>query len=348
MNDRELLVESLARQADACARLGSALYAELLGRVAADVEARGVAWELLGARARDPADSMLSLRMLGAVHRLVLAGSAPELARFYPSAGGREDASGAWGPFRRVLEDHLEDLRAEVGRPVQTNEVGRSAALLGGFLLVVESTGQPLRILEVGASAGLNLRWDRFRYEARGATWGDDASPVRLCGFNTQRLPPFHVAARVVERRGCDPSPLDPASPEGAATLASFVWPDQLERHRNLRAALEVARRVPAPVDEADAVTWVRTQLSERRDGVATVVFHSIVLQYLEEAARAELEDAIGSAGRAATSSAPVAWLCMEPLDADAAGVWLTRWPGGRRRLIARAGYHGPPVIWLA
>lgn len=347
MRDRELLVEAVDRQREACALLGSSLYAELLGHVAADVAAGGVSWDLLGPHARDPADSMVALRMLGAVHRLVLAGSVPELAAFYPSAGGRGDPARAWGAFRRALEDHLDLLGREVTRPVQTNEVGRSAALVGGFLLVAERSGLPLRILEIGSSGGLNLRWDHFRYEARGATWGDEASPVKLCGYNTQRLPPWHVQARVVERRGCDPRPLDPVSDEGGATLASFVWPDQLDRHRNLRAALEVARRVPAAVDEADGVEWVRGQLSARHAGVATVVFHSIVLQYLDEAARTELVSVVSRAGRAATARAPVAWLRMEPLDADGAGVWLTMWPGGRERLIARAGFHGPPVMWL-
>ena len=44
--------------------------------------------------------------------------------------------------------------------------------IVGGFLAVAAHTGLPLRTFEVGASAGLNLRWDRFFYEARGATWG--------------------------------------------------------------------------------------------------------------------------------------------------------------------------------
>jgi hypothetical protein len=40
--------------------------------------------------------------------------------------------------------------------------------LIGGFLRVAAMTRRPLRLLEVGSSAGLNLRWDHYRYE--GAT----------------------------------------------------------------------------------------------------------------------------------------------------------------------------------
>jgi hypothetical protein len=111
----------------------------------------------------DPGPSVLALRLMGAVHRLVLRGDAPRLAVHYPSAGGRP--GDAWPPFAGILREHCDELRALVEHPVQTNEPGRCAALLGGFLEVARTTGLPLRLLEVGASAGLNLRFDRYRDE---------------------------------------------------------------------------------------------------------------------------------------------------------------------------------------
>jgi hypothetical protein len=121
-----------------------------------------------------------------------------------------------------MLEEHREELRELVVRPVQTNEVGCSAALLGGFLLVARETGMPLRVLELGASAGLNLLWDRYRYEADGVGWGDPASPVRIADpFVEGSLPPLEVPACVVERGGCDLRPLDPASEDGRLTRCS-------------------------------------------------------------------------------------------------------------------------------
>ena len=318
----------------------------LLGHAADDILAGGPAWDVLQGRENDPRGSALALRLMGAVHRLVLRGEAPELAPFYRSVGGRQGPDGAWEPFRDVLAARVDVLREQVTHPVQTNEVGRAGALVGGFLLVAQRFGLPLRVFELGASAGLNLRWDRFHYEARGEMWGPEDSPVHLCDFDTPPIPPFGVKTQVLERRGCDKNPLDPASKEDRLTLLSFVWCDQAWRVRRLRAAFEVAQQVPAPVDKANAADWLEEQLRTDSRGCATVVFHSIFMQYLEDSDRQRIVSALESTGAAATSSAPLAWLRMEPAE-DHAEVRLTVWPGGEDRLIAHSGYHGAPVRWI-
>ena len=294
----------------------------------------------------DARASALALRFLGAVHRLVLEGRAPALARHYPSAGGEAGLEGAWAAFRDTLEQHRDTLRTLVHRPCQTNEVGRSAALFGGFLLVARETALPLRLLELGASAGLLLRWDHYRYEGdRG--WGDRASPVRLLDVFPDGFPPGGRRCRVIERGGCDPLPLDPSSPDGQLTLLSYLWADQRERIALLRGALEVARRVPAAVDASGAPAWLAARLTTPAPGVASVVFHSIVMQYLSAADRRRVASLLAEAGRRATRNAPLAWLRMEP-GGEQTEVRLTLWPGGSERLIASAGFHGRPVRWLA
>ena len=50
-----------------------------------------MAAELLTGRGDDPVGSALALRFLGAVHRIVLDGRAPDLAALYPSVGGVSD-----------------------------------------------------------------------------------------------------------------------------------------------------------------------------------------------------------------------------------------------------------------
>ena len=335
----------LRTQAAWCRQLGSPLYDVLLTRAATDVEDGGSCWAVLRGHEADPAGSALALRFLGAVHRLVLEGGAPALARHYPSAGG-DGLDGAWPAFRATVEHHAARLRRDVAAPVQTNEVGRCAALVGGFLLVARETGLPLRVLEIGASAGLNLRWDHYRYEAGGRTWGDPASPVRLREVFAAGRPPFEVAARVAERGGCDTAPLDPGMPEDCLTLLSYVWPDQVERVALLRAALEVARRVPAIVEAADAPDWLAGRLAVATPGVATVVFHSIVMQYLDAADRERVRALVEEAGHRASALGPLAWLRMEP-GARETEVRLTLWPGGVERRVATAGSHGRPVRWL-
>ena len=343
---RGVIVAELEFQAFGCDGVGSPLYGRLLRAAAEDARADGVTWEILRDRSDDPPFSALALRLMAAVHRLVLTGAAPELGGFYPSVGGDANRPGAWVALERVMRDHVAELRDGVMRPCQTNEPGRSAALLGGFLLTARETGLPLRVLEVGASAGLNLRWDQFRYVHGDRAWGPQASAVVIDGV-FEAAPPLDVPARVVERRGCDPRPQDPTAEETRLNLRSSAWPDQLERFRTLEGALELAARVPVEVDQADGAAWLEQQLAEPRPGVATVVYHSIVMQYMTDAQRARLRDVITAAGGRASAAAPLAWLSMEP-GTGQADVHLASWPGGEKRLVATSGFHGRPVNWLA
>jgi hypothetical protein len=306
---RTLVASHVRGQRDGCARLGSPLYAGLLDRVASDV---------------------------------VLTGQAPVLESHYASGGDPDDA---WNPFRELFEERGDEVRElALRRPVQTNEVGRCAALAPALLAL--SHGMPLRLLEPGASAGLNLLFDFYRYEE---LWGDPSSPVRLVDRYVGAPPPFEPAGvEVVERRGCDRNPVDAASDDGRLTLLSYVWPDQVERVDLLRGALEVAGRVPpVTLDRAPAADWTEVALSAPAPpGVATVLFHSIMWQYLSEDERAQVTASVELAGARATRDAPLAWLRMEP-DGQATRLDATVWPGGEHRLIARAGYHGRPVRWL-
>ncbi len=287
----------LREQAGWCEVLGSPLYATLLRAGADDLESGGPVYEVLAGHEHDRAGSALALRLMGAVHRLVLEGCAPRLAAFYPSAGGDAARDGAWEAFREVVAHHTARVRSLVDAPVQTNEVGRCAALIGGFLTIARETALPLALLEIGASAGLNLRWDGFRYEAGGSAFGDPASPVRMRDVFVGPEPRLDVTVTIVSRRGCDRAPLDPTRLEDRLTLESYLWPDQTERMALLRAAFAVARRFPLTVERADLGDWLAAALASPTTGAATVVFHSIVLQYLTRAERERLR-ATSSAGR--------------------------------------------------
>jgi hypothetical protein len=334
--------------------MGSALYGALLDRAARDIESAGACWDVLAVEASsgDVRSKALPLRLMAGVHRLVLEGRAPGLAAFFPSVGGSVDEDAAGDAFLQLVASQGTELRELVARRCQTNEVGRSAALVGGFLTVAKETGLPLRCLEIGASGGLNLRWDRYRYEADGAAWGDLASPVRFAGMFEGDLP-FDAKAVVGQRAGCDLHPVDPTTDEGRLVLMSHVWADQMERFRLLAGAIEVARELPARVDEADAAAWLEGGLAEPRTGMATVVFHSIVMDQVDEETRGRVVAAIRTAGARATEVTPVAWLRFEHdfsfglLRLVDPKVWLTTWPGGEHRLLARAGAHGRPVRWL-
>jgi len=256
----ERLVQHVRRQAQACQQLGSPLYAALLERCADDITAGGPTAEVLAGHEDDPESAVTSLRLLAAVHLLVLSGAAPELAAYYPSAGGTADAEQAWPVLRQVLAERAADIRPLLSQAPQTNEVGRSAALVGGLLFAVAQHQLPVRLLEIGSSAGLNLRADHFWYGHTDAehSWGPPSSPVRLDGAWAGRVPPLAARLRIATRSGTDIAPIDPTVAEGQLRLLSYVWPDQTERFSRLSAAIAVAEQVPAPVERCDAVTAAR------------------------------------------------------------------------------------------
>ena len=322
-------------QAEQCERHGSPLTAALLFGAADDYEAGGPAYDLLLSLADDPSGSVPSLRFAGALHRLVLEGRAPALAAHYPSVGGTAGPAGAWQVARGLIAEHRQDLTVDIQRPVQTNEVGRAAALYGGLLQVSAAHGLPIRLLELGASAGLNLRPERFAYDLGGGlVVGDASSPVRLADCWRGPYPWHDAPLRITERGGCDPAPLD-----------------QLERVERLRGALQIAAEDPIAVQAHPASDFLRRELARPTPGMVTVVWHSVVRQYLGQDERAAVDELIAAAGERATADAPVVRLSLEPEKKAQSTfrflVEMTTWPGGESRLLAECLGHGPPVTWL-
>lgn len=343
--DRARLATDMLTQARACALLGSAFYARLLPLLADDARAGGPVAQVLAGHLRAPQDDLMSLRLLGTVHGLVLAGDAPELAVHYPSVGGDGDAEAAWPRLRALLTTAPDRITAGLAVAPQTNEVARSAALLGGMLWLLADDPRPVRLIELGASGGLNLRADHFHYVGDdGVRWGDPDSPVRLDGCWQGARPPVRAPVRVVERRGCDLAPIDATQPDGQRRLASYVWPDQVERLERLCAAFAVAERVPVELERVGAARFL-SQL-QPVDGTLTLVWHSIMWQYLSQAERAASATAWARLAAAATERAPVARLSLEMEGGDGAALRAWRWPGGEERLLGVASPHGLPVRW--
>jgi hypothetical protein len=346
------LAEELRLQARFCAATGSPFYGELLDVMADDVEAGGAVWAVLEPHAHESLDAAYRLRLLGGVHRMVLSGTAPALAAHFPTTGGDGDVEAMWPSYRDLLDAAPEMVVDALRRPPQTNEVGRSAALAGGLAVIARRTGLPLRLLEIGTSAALNLRCDGYWYEHDRASWGDPAAAVRFVDLWSPGRPPFASDLLIATRRGCDRDPIDATNADDALKLLSYVWPGQEERFETLRNALTIAAAVPVTIDRGDAVDWVPAQLAEPREGLTTVVMHSVFWQYLGTEAQASIVASLAAAGARATVDAPLAWLRLEPTPTSVPQLWLTTWPAphaeGAETMLATAGFHAGPVNWLA
>jgi hypothetical protein len=337
------LQDRLRQQARQCRDHGSALTEALLLGAADDLAAGGVVADLLGPHAQEPSGSVPSLRFAGAMHRLVLERKAPELALHYPSVDGAAPAREVWPAAERACKEHLDELRLLMHRTVQTNEVGRSAVLYGALKLI----GGPVRLLEIGSSAGLNLRCDAFAYDV-GTVLGDPASPVRLERPWQGAFPSGE--ADVLQRKGCDLSPIDPTTTDGRLTLTSYIWADQLARLERLRGAFKVAERIPAVVEKAGALEFLTRELASLPPGTTTVVWHSVVWQYVDPDERRAIDALLERVGAGASPDAGLARVSMEPEGVGGGDyrfrVHLQRWPTGERVHVADSMGHGPPVVW--
>lgn len=321
------------------------LYGVLLEELGNDLDAGGPTAEIcvdkLGAHRGDA----IQLRLLAGIFRLVLRGEAPQLVPYYPRLGGTADPAGAWPVLRPVLVRHVEELRAALDAAPQTNEVGRSACLAVGLFEAVRRHGLPkVRLLETGASAGLNLNLDQYRITGPGWCWGDADSSLIL---DTEAAGVRPESVSVVERRGCDLAPVDISTEEGASYLTSFVWPFDLARHTRLAAAIDVARRHPVTIDRAPASAWTRDQLARPvDDDVLTILWQSITAQYWPAAER----DAVGAAIAEARGRMSLSHVSMEGVPpAQTADSYAIDQHGPEIRvdddLIARSHHHGPPVV---
>jgi hypothetical protein len=343
------LVSAFSRQARACEALGSPMYAGLLTRLVADLEADGPTRKVLAGHEDDRGDDVIALRLLGGVHRLVLERRAGELAAYYPTVGGTWEDEAGTAAFLQLLVEQPDAAREWLDRPPQTNEVGRAAALMGALLHLPARLRLPVRLFEIGASGGLNLLTDRFAYvEEGGARHGSPDSPLVLRDV----WPASGLLAwrdlDVVARLGCDPMPIDIGTTEGRLALTAYVWPDQAVRFERLRGALAVAQHQPPEVRRQGAVELVHDLGLEA--GAVTVLWHSVMWQYLDPDDRERITRRIEELGASASDDRPFVHASLEPAPRTGGPrgflVVLTTWPGGVRRVLGKAAPHGLPVTW--
>lgn len=286
----------------------------------------------------------LPLRFLAGMHALVLTGECPELVACYPPNPKPDDAT-LIAAIDVALTQHADTLLRWLSSPPQTNEVRRSAIMIAAAHWLSNRFGLSHFVAsELGASAGLNLMWDRFRLDLACGVFGPRSSSVRLDPEWRGPCPP-EAEIEVIDRRGVDIAPLDPHNPTDALRLTSYLWPDQPWRIERARAAMQIAE---APVDKGDAGVWLTDRLATEHPGTIHLVSHTIAWQYFPQDTCNACLAAFDEAGARATPDAPVARLSMEgdTLKGEGAPIELTVWPGGRTYKLGRTDFHGRWVDW--
>lgn len=328
-----------------CRTMDAPIYARMCAAVSEGLS-RDTA---IGARILDwpgePTKDALPLRFFGGLHALVRAGADAELARVF--AGEISDQRAIAAVINRVCGEHRAALDPWLDGPPQTNEPGRSGALMLGLMAVAARCTPRLELLEIGSSGGLNLLIGRYRIVLGGVATGPADSPVTITP-DWRGPSPEPQTLEIVSARGCDVNPLDVTDPAIATRLAAYVWPETPERGVRLERAIAMVRAAPVDLARADAADWLEARLAEPQgEGVTRVLMHSVVWQYLPEAVAERIRQAMAAAGERATAARPLAWVAMEPNRAFAHMlVSISSWPGGiERRIIGHSHAHAAWIV---
>ena len=320
----------------------SPLYERLSLRIAADPEVLA-----LSAGGQGPAPNLL----FGAVHFMLLKGALHPLSGFYPSLSpGSPPEADPYPYFRSFCLEHPEEIRSLVlTRRVQTNEVGRCACLLPAFALVARlAGGRPLGLVEVGASAGLNLLWDRYTYDyGSGFLAGDPNSPIRItCALHGGRPPPIPASfPRVSFRVGLDLHPVDLSDPDAVLWLTALVWPEQSARAQRLRKAIKLAQADPPRVLSGDAQDLLPEVLAQVPGDSLPLVFNTFTLNQFDVEARTKFYALLTGLGKQReTFRVSIEWIGTEQPHME---MTAYRESATSVRLLAHCGPHGEWLDWF-
>jgi hypothetical protein len=302
----------------------------------------------------DLASAGVIFRLNSGLHALARSGRYPQLQSLYRMATQETvpDPIELDPTLALALADGEDELLLWLTGPTQTNEVARVAGLAA--VLAELSADDPLScsLIELGASAGLNLNLARYDVHMGGHRVGDAASEIRIAprwAGSSPRPGPLLINRAV----GVDINPINVARPADAERLLAYIWPGEHARTERLRAAIALARRYRPMVEQGHAGNWLERQLAapqasrERR-----VVFHSMVLQYLPLAEQQQIDRLMADAGERASKEQPLVRVGLEWNDnRSSVELGVTLWNGGpgsgRTILAARCHPYAEWIEWL-
>ena len=345
MHDLETLSRVFHRFAELECPGMSALYESLCHSIAEDGEVLAIA---ANSRSGQPVPNLF----MAAVHWLLMRDAAHPASAYYPDmCRGTVEPGDPYPSFRAFCLEMREEITALISvRLVQTNVVRRCAVLLPAFAEAIgEARGRPLALVAIGASAGLNLFWDRYAYfYSDGRRWGDGGSPVQLSSvIRDEGRPPLPTSIPdVVFRLGLDLNPVDIGDPDAVAWLKALVWPERSEEALILDNAIGLAQENPPTLLAGDALELLPEVLRGIPPDSTLCLYHSHMLNQLSQEARGRFEKIIDVHGA-------VRDLNLISLEGRAGGhhsaIEITRYRGGIKttRHLADCDSHGNWIQWL-
>jgi hypothetical protein len=326
-------------------RGSSLLYEQLALGIAADEE-------LLRLAARIPAGQPPPNLLFAAVHYLLLQDPLYPLANYYPSlTDDPQPPEGAFAHFQAFCRLHQTELIPLLQtRRVQTNEIRRCAYLLPAFELVSTLVRRrPLALIEIGTSAGLNLLWDRYRYEyGADRAIGDPASPITIrSAFRGDKQPTLPALMSVVRNRvGIDIHVVDVTRDDEARWLRALIWPEHRDRVTLLTGAIEVLYHHSPRLLEGDGTVLLPSLLDELPLETAVCLFHTHTFNQVSDQVQQQFAEFLRDYSRQRV----IYRLACEGAAIGVPQLTLTTYQAGTQTemLLAYCDPHGRWIEWLA
>ena len=349
MSNEKMIRASFVEQAGYCKNLGSPFTHDVLIALSKILDQTTETGRRVLSWATDPAPKAdaLALRLAGGFHALALSQRNVAFSKWYAGAvdGDRKD-------FEDRLADALqkEDLwLCEWLRfPPQTNEVARASIIYAGLCVIAQRFRLPLALYEMGCSGGLNLQAANFAYRVGDGVLGNPESELVLSPDWSGARPP-HCDIAIVSRNGCDLNPLHVAQADDRMKLMAYIWADQKDRLKRVRAAIEISRRDPPELVAMGAEKWVEKMLAGQQEDAGVRVFYStIAWNYFPHHVKDSVQTQIQTAGNMTDGQSPLVWLRFEFADDDS-GPFLTlqTWPNGEEEVLASSDAHVKSIKWL-
>lgn len=322
----------------------SPLYERLARAIADDATLLTLAAQV---RPGQPVANML----FAAVQYLLVEEPDHDLAAFYPAIGGRAAPEQDPLPaFRDFCVRHAAAISVLIRqRRTQTNEVGRCAYLLPAFTYASRLfEGLPLALIEIGASAGLNLRWDSYSYDyGNGTVYGPAGATPRI----TSRIrgtiqPPLPTTMPAVAwRRGIDLHPIDLHDADAQRWLRALVWPEQLERAALLQKAIIAAHSDPPPLLAGDALELLPAVIAAAPAETLLCLYHTHVIYQFTPAERQQLREQIAGAG----AGRDLYYIAVEGVGTADPRLTMQLFRAGQLEegLLAVCHHHGRWLQWI-
>lgn len=272
------------------------MYERLVRAIAVDLDVLSILYAA-------PPGQRRPVLLLAALHDLLLEEPNLPLARWYRSITGHEPpADDPWPTARELLLERRDQLEQVVAtRTIQTNEVNRSVIWFAAMRAAcADLSDTPVALIELGASAGLNLRWDRYRLSIHGhAVRGHLESRVELsCSIRRGHPPVDGPIAPIVARLGIDRDPIRADDERSMRWLRACVWPEQTLRLSRFDAAVNELKDDPPSLIRGDAVDELADAIESLPNETHLVVFHSWFLTYLARHRRGAIDEQLALASR--------------------------------------------------